>query len=1500
MGQKLSQQKISPDAKAFIRKYYPEYPYVELLNDGIMYKTVIISNDKDHSPLVLKIFYKDDYNDNDKKIFEIELEKVQNLQKKFLSDNNKLNVVPITNIKNTERSGILYRQYIGISLKERMYLMPYLSYIDKIWITFQLLYIFNNLNKMQIYHGDLKPENILLTSNLSVYIADFATYKPAYIYVNDLANYTYYFGSYNSDNLKGCYLSPERLCDNKDIRENDEKNSSMDVFSLGLIIAELFLEKILFDFTTLRNYKKGEISQDQLEELLKGINNIKIKNLILEMIKIDPKERIIIDSALKKFTEEVCPITMTGFLFHLNIIINKTAFWKPDLLIGFLYRYWDTIWKLLYGPQSIPEPLSQRMNFPIINKLIADNPISFNLRNSIFKRDKNGIFSIEEFKLLFNPTDGKINLNYKDENIFKEKNNEECVFIIINLLLQNFQNVKYETSNYVAMEMLKNFCVKLPDITKLQLIIPYFVNNIKRTSYTTKLTSLNYIFEILYSFNYNDLILPVTEYNYFDSYIYPKILQFYNPKKPYLVLEFLNNIDKIIDLELKFLSITLKSRIKRLNEISKEERNFLNKNNNENKYKKEFKFSELSQKKKKRTEEIYNDYDHYLELFKESLFGVIMDVIGSVNEIDLLITLIRKLPCVLDFYGRSKSNEFCKFIINNFNKGEWIIQKEILIQIPKMMNILGKNVLDDYILPCMEMLIANNSNEFKTYKLIEAINKLLKMEILSSKNAIDFLLGLLPYSIHPNWLIHKEILDLIKNLIIFLSPEEIFGFLQKDLTQYLKIPYPCLTFDLIYKNFIKIVNRNYYLLTLNDINFILPKKNSEIQNENLELTIIDALIEREKNGNNSMSNYNGDVIYIFNDKNNEINEKSIKKYSLVEPLNKYIKKEAELNNLSGEELEKKIFGKIFWLSSEKERYKIPYIKDENFFSLEKSEERIPTELFQINYVLKTLSISIKLVKLNFLLGFNKNIQTASTNVNNKDSNILGNFYYNKNFNGWRPQGRLMTTAYDHQRPIEKLIPMKNKKFCSFDSECNPIIWKIKGTDDEFILKKKWSMNMKEPYSLSYKKTINYLDNLFFIFGSEKSLYSINFISVPSTVDKLCDSPDDSLITCTYNIGDNILDSQKIIFTTENGSINLYDQRINGISLTNSVNNLTGIPYCISEFNNDKYFFLIGTLSGKLLTYDLRLNSIIAELNYNNGTPILGMFLHKQNKDNNKNLLIWSGNDDYEIGLWNIDENYDISSNCDLLLKVNSIGYGDESTYDPMIISIPKIYSKALSNKNNINLNINRKNIKRYFQNLNKYTYIYNTVSNRNLIYSKNKDELFFCRKTLNNLCNIYENPNTVQCVLSPLCGENIYENTSYLLTGGNDRTIRYWDISKDVNKEYKSLNSYIINTPTNMNNCVYKKFIVNGTTVLQSNEIFNMVKTEEKIPGFSEYQNYNGINYYSSEKNINSGYSTRNLDVSHKSVITDLLTYNLNDNNNEKPYNFLISSSWDGTIKVWK
>ena len=138
----------------------------------------------------------------------------------------------------------------------------------------------------------------------------------------------------------------------------------------------------------------------------------------------------------------------------------------------------------------------------------------------------------------------------------------------------------------------------------------------------------------------------------------------------------------------------------------------------------------------------------------------------------------------------------------------------------------------------------------------------------------------------------------------------------------------------------------------------------------------------------------------------------------------------------------------------------------------------------------------------------------------------------------------------------------------------------------------------------------------------------------------------------------------------------------------------------------------------------------------------------------------------------------------------------------------------------------------------------------------------------------------MQCVLSLLCGENIYENSSYLLTGENDRTIRYLDLGKDVNNKYRAKNSYIINTPTNLTNCEYKKLKVNGTSILESNE--------EKI----KFQDLVIIKiimeciFILLKKKIKSGYSTRNLDVSYKGAITDLLTFNLDNDSSEKIFWF--------------
>ena len=69
----------------------------------------------------------------------------------------------------------------------------------------------------------------------------------------------------------------------------------------------------------------------------------------------------------------------------------------------------------------------------------------------------------------------------------------------------------------------------------------------------------------------------------------------------------------------------------------------------------------------------------------------------------------------------------------------------------------------------------------------------------------------------------------------------------------------------------------------------------------------------------------------------------------------------------------------------------------------------------------------------------------------------------------------------------------------------------------------------------------------------------------------------------------------------------------------------------------------------------------------------------------------------------------------------------------------------------------------------------------------------------------------------------------------------------------------------------------------------------------SEYQYFNGVAFHSltqnefDENENELRFCTKLADASHKNIISDLLTINVDDN-----LNLLISSSWDGTVKIWK
>ena len=95
---------------------------------------------------------------------------------------------------------------------------------------------------------------------------------------------------------------------------------------------------------------------------------------------------------------------MKGFIFQFNAMINSTNFWKPDLIIGHLYRYWEPIWKMLHGPDLVVPKLYQHLNLEIANKIILEDPFYIvNSRNSLFISNEENELFVSKYKLNFYP-----------------------------------------------------------------------------------------------------------------------------------------------------------------------------------------------------------------------------------------------------------------------------------------------------------------------------------------------------------------------------------------------------------------------------------------------------------------------------------------------------------------------------------------------------------------------------------------------------------------------------------------------------------------------------------------------------------------------------------------------------------------------------------------------------------------------------------------------------------------------------------------------------------------------------------------------------------------------------------------------------------------------------------------------------------------------------------------------------------------------------------------
>ena len=265
--------------------------------------------------------------------------------------------MPYESAEILHNSAILVRQFFGRNLYDRLYSQPHLTGVHKVWVTLQALCAVAQLHSVGVIHGDIKSENFFLIGSFQAVLTDLSTYiKPVYLPLNDPVAATSLFFESGAKRRR-CFIAPERFIDTLTSRVLDEHGRRMtffdkeftrefvrmDLFSVGLTIAELFMEgQHVVDLPELLAYRTGV-------GLVEKISDPTVKKIVLALIQRDSSSRP--NSAVdcvETLLEEL-PFVFRGLLVPLLAVVGHPVYANADMRMMLIRANWEYVRDLVVG-----------------------------------------------------------------------------------------------------------------------------------------------------------------------------------------------------------------------------------------------------------------------------------------------------------------------------------------------------------------------------------------------------------------------------------------------------------------------------------------------------------------------------------------------------------------------------------------------------------------------------------------------------------------------------------------------------------------------------------------------------------------------------------------------------------------------------------------------------------------------------------------------------------------------------------------------------------------------------------------------------------------------------------------------------------------------------------------------------------------------------------------------------------------------------------------------
>ncbi|XP_063387877.1 phosphoinositide 3-kinase regulatory subunit 4 [Cydia fagiglandana] len=453
------------------------------------------------------------------------------------------NCLPFQRVILTDKAGLLMREYCKYSVYDRMSTRPFLTVLEKKWITFQVLYALHRMHKLGICHGDIKLENIMVTSWLWVLVTDIASFKPTFLPDDNPADFSYFF---DTSRRRLCYVAPERFVSPDPRRANDDRNSnlllsespckvgellpSMDIFSAGCALLELWNDGTpALDLPALLAYRNGSPRPSSMT--LEGASPA-LQGLLHSMTERSPKERRSAELYLDEARGKLFPEYFYSFLQSYMLIFSAQPILPPDEKILRIHQDIKNIIKIFTQP-------SDTKNYQDLVEETTD------------KSDTIDMLKKDGFKVL------NVNIVDKEED---EKGVEkpdlgpdsEGLILITSLVTSCTRGLQHCTSKLRALETLQLLCENSSSETILDRILPYVIHlshdsvpRVRASAVSAAARCLSLV-----------TTLPKSDCNVFPEYILPELApRATDPAVP-VRIAYANNIAKLAEIAVRFLDQT--------------------------------------------------------------------------------------------------------------------------------------------------------------------------------------------------------------------------------------------------------------------------------------------------------------------------------------------------------------------------------------------------------------------------------------------------------------------------------------------------------------------------------------------------------------------------------------------------------------------------------------------------------------------------------------------------------------------------------------------------------------------------------------------------------------------------------------------------------------------------------------------------------------------------------------------------------------------------------